>query len=89
MHSIRQVIDTKNLLLAHLYPILLIPSVTLKFIPYFFLIIQIFTLFSLFEKPDVRRTKLNDRYGSLCNCNLCKMDGAEQLEIENSRLKRD
>merc|ERR1719150_1892588 len=42
---------------------------------------------SLFDNHDQRIKKLNGRYGFLCDCNLCKMDGPEPLEIENSRLK--
>ena len=49
--------------------------------------LHVFNFFSLFDKLDERRKKLNDRYGFMCKCNLCEMDGTQSLEIENSRLK--
>ena len=43
--------------------------------------------FSLFDKHDDRRRKLEERYGFSCTCSLCEMEITERSQIENSRLK--
>lgn len=42
---------------------------------------------SLFDSHDVRRKKLEERYGFECTCRLCEMNLAERSEIENARIK--
>ena len=43
--------------------------------------------YSLFDSHDVRRKKLEERYGFECTCRLCEMNLAERSEIENARIK--
>ena len=42
---------------------------------------------SLFDNHDVRRKKLEERYGFKCTCKLCEMNVGERSEIENARMK--
>ena len=44
-------------------------------------------LISLFDKYEERQRKLNDRYGFICQCRLCKMDAAERSIIESYRVR--
>ena len=82
MYSLYQV--TNNLISPIYFPEL---SVVYSLKIVFLYVKNIFIFFSLFDKLDERRKKLNDRYGFMCKCNLCEMDGTQSLEIENSRLK--
>ena len=44
-------------------------------------------LLSLFDKYEERQRNLSDRYGFVCQCQLCKMDAGERSIIESYRIK--